>query len=481
MKFYNTLTRRKEEFKPIHKNEVRLYSCGPTVYNFAHIGNFRSFIFVDILKRYLKFKKYKVKHVMNITDVDDKIIKKCSENNFSLEEYTDKYREAFFDDLETLNIQKADIFPKATDHISDMVKMIEKLLDNGIAYRTDDGSIFFNINKFPDYGKLQKLNSDQMKKGERVETDEYNKDSAYDFALWKGYKPEDGDIFWDTEIGKGRPGWHIECSAMSGKYLGETFDIHTGGVDLIFPHHENEIAQSEAANGKKFVNYWMHCEYLGLKDSKMSKSLGNTVYIKDLIKKNYSARAIRYVLLSAHYRQKLNFSVEQLDSTEKTLKKFDDFLYELNNVENNNVENEKIIDLSNKMLQKFENVMDDDLNISAALGVVFKFLKQINKFKVANKLSNLDKEKIINSLKKIDSVLGVIFAKETLKINETINLEEKLKTLKINEEEILKKIEERNEARKNKEWDKADKIRDELLKSGIELVDRKEETTYKIK
>lgn len=481
MKFYNTLTRRKEEFKPIHKNEVRLYSCGPTVYNFAHIGNFRSFIFVDILKRYLKFKKYKVKHVMNITDVDDKIIKKCSENNFSLEEYTDKYREAFFDDLETLNIQKADIFPKATAHISDMVKMIEKLLDNGIAYRTDDGSIFFNINKFPDYGKLQKLNSDQMKKGERVETDEYNKDSAYDFALWKGYKPEDGDIFWDTEIGKGRPGWHIECSAMSGKYLGETFDIHTGGVDLIFPHHENEIAQSEAANGKKFVNYWMHCEYLGLKDSKMSKSLGNTVYIKDLIKKNYSARAIRYVLLSAHYRQKLNFSVEQLDSTEKTLKKFDDFLYELNNVENNNVENEKIIDLSNKMLQKFENVMDDDLNISAALGVVFKFLKQINKFKVANKLSNLDKEKIINSLKKIDSVLGVIFAKETLKINETINLEEKLKTLKINEEEILKKIEERNEARKNKEWDKADKIRDELLKSGIELVDRKEETTYKIK
>jgi len=343
MKLYNTFTRKKEEFKPIRKNEVRMYSCGPTVYNFAHIGNFRSFIFVDILKRYLKFKKYKVKHVMNITDIDDKIIKKCSANNLSLEEYTNKYREAFFDDLNTLNIQKADIFPKATAHISDMVNLIKKLLDKGIAYKTSDGSIFFNISKFPDYGKLQKLNSDQMKKGKRVETDEYDKDSVYDFALWKGYKPEDGDIFWETEIGKGRPGWHIECSAMSTKYLGKTFDIHTGGVDLIFPHHENEIAQSEGANDQKFVNYWMHCEYLGLKDSKMSKSLGNTVYIKDLIKKNYSARAIRYVLLSVHYRQKLNFSTEQLDIAEKTLKKIDDFKYELQNVKMTNVKNEEVL------------------------------------------------------------------------------------------------------------------------------------------
>lgn len=255
---------------------------------------------------------------------------------------------------------------------------------------------------------------------------------------------------------------------MSAKYLGETFDIHTGGVDLIFPHHENEIAQSEAANGKKFVNYWMHCEYLGLKDSKMSKSLGNTVYIKDLIKKNYSARAIRFVLLSIHYRQKLNFSFEQLDSAEKTLKKFDDFKYELDNVENSNVENEKIIDLSNKMLQNFENSMDDDLNISAALGVVFTFLKQINKFKSTNKLSNLDRENIINSLKKIDNILGVIFLKSE-------------KDNYVDEDKILKKIEERNEARKNKDWDKADKIRDELLKSGIELVDRNDGTTYKIK
>lgn len=471
MKLYNTFTRKKEEFKPIRKNEVRMYSCGPTVYNFAHIGNFRSFIFVDILKRYLKFKKYKVKHVMNITDIDDKIIKKCSANNFSLEEYTNKYQEAFFDDLNTLNIQKADIFPKATAHISDMVNLIKKLLDKGIAYKTSDGSIFFNISKFPDYGKLQKLNSDQMKKGKRVETDEYDKDSVYDFALWKGYKPEDGDIFWETEIGKGRPGWHIECSAMSTKYLGKTFDIHTGGVDLIFPHHENEIAQSEGANDQKFVNYWMHCEYLGLKDSKMSKSLGNTIYIKDLIDKKYSARAIRFVLLSVHYRQKLNFSSEQLDSAGKTLKKFDDFIYELKNVGSNNVNNEEIISLANEMLQKFENTMDDDLNISAALGVVFTFLKQINKFKSTNKLFNLDRENIINSLKKIDSVLGVIFKESKSKLTDTTNIEEK---------NIQEKIEERNEARKNKDWDKADKIRNELLKSGVELIDRKEGTTYKI-
>jgi len=472
MKLYNTFTRKKEEFKPIRKNEVRMYSCGPTVYNFAHIGNFRSFIFVDILKRYLKFKKYKVKHVMNITDIDDKIIKKCSANNFSLEEYTNKYQEAFFDDLNTLNIQKADIFPKATAHISDMVNLIKKLLDKRIAYKTSDGSIFFNISKFPDYGKLQKLNSDQMKKGKRVETDEYDKDSVYDFALWKGYKPEDGDIFWETEIGKGRPGWHIECSAMSTKYLGETFDIHTGGVDLIFPHHENEIAQSEGANDQKFVNYWMHCEYLGLKDSKMSKSLGNTIYIKDLIDKKYSARAIRFVLLSVHYRQKLIFSSEQLDSAGKTLKKFDDFIYELKNVESTNVKNEEIISLTNEMLQKFENTMDDDLNISAALGVVFTFLKQINKFKSTNKLSNLDRENIINSLKKIDSVLGIIFKESKSKLVDTINIDKK---------NIQEKIEERNEARKNKNWDKADKIRNELLKLGVELVDRKEGTTYKIK
>jgi len=443
MKLYNTFTRKKEEFKPIRKNEVRMYSCGPTVYNFAHIGNFRSFIFVDILKRYLKFKKYKVKHVMNITDIDDKIIKKCSANNFSLEEYTNKYQEAFFDDLNILNIQKADIFPKATAHISDMVNLIKKLLDKGIAYKTSDGSIFFNISKFPDYGKLQKLNSDQMKKGKRVETDEYDKDSVYDFVLWKGYKPEDGDIFWETEIGKGRPGWHIECSAMSTKYLGKTFDIHTGGVDLIFPHHENEIAQSEGANDQKFVNYWMHCEYLGLKDSKMSKSLGNTIYIKDLIDKKYSARAIRFVLLSVHYRQKLIFSSEQLDSAGKTLKKFDDFIYELKNVESTNVKNEEIISLTNEMLQKFENTMDDDLNISAALGVVFTFLKQINKFKSTNKLSNLDRENIINSLKKIDSVLGIIFKESKSKLVDTINIDKK---------NIQEKIEERNEARKNKNW-----------------------------
>ncbi len=480
MKFYNTFSRKKEDFIPINKNEVKLYSCGPTVYNFAHIGNFRSFIFVDILKRYLQFKKYEVKHVMNITDVDDKIIKKCHIENLSLKEYTNKYQEAFFNDLEKLNIQEADVFPKATDHISEMVELIKKLLKKGIAYKTADGSIFFNISKFPEYGKLQKLNVDQMKKGERVETDEYNKDSVYDFALWKGYKPEDGDVFWETEIGKGRPGWHIECSAMSGKYLGKTFDIHTGGVDLIFPHHENEIAQSEGANGQKFVNYWMHCEYLGLKDSKMSKSLGNTVFIKDLLEKNYSTRAIRFVLLSVHYRQKLNFSTEQLDIAEKTLKKFDDFIYELQNVEMTNIKNEKIVNYTKEMLEEFEKMMDDDLNISASLGAVFTFLKKVNKFKINNKLSNLDKKNIIKSLKKIDSVLGVIFVEKTLGID-TVHMEEKLQTLKISEDEIEEKIEARNEARENKNWAEADRIRDELLNMGIELLDRKEGTTFKLK
>ncbi|MEA1987029.1 MAG: cysteine--tRNA ligase [Candidatus Marinimicrobia bacterium] len=468
MKIYNTLTRKKEIFKSIHEDEVRMYSCGPTVYNYAHIGNYRSFIFSDILKRYLKFKGYKVTQVMNITDIDDKIIKKCSSENISLQEYTNKYRDIFFDDLDTLNIQKAEIFPQATEHIQDMVEMVKKLLDNGVAYKTDDGSIFFNISKFSDYGKLQNLDRDQMKKGERVETDEYDKDSVYDFALWKGYKPEDGDIFWDTEIGKGRPGWHIECSAMSTKYLGETFDIHTGGVDLIFPHHENEIAQSEAANGKKFVNYWMHCEYLGLKNTKMSKSLGNIIYINELMEKGYSARAIRFVLISINYRRKLNFSLDQLDSAEKTLKRLDDFIAEINLVKNDGKESKEISKAIQEMLSKFEDSMDDDLNISPAIASIFEFIKFVNKYKTENKITATDKENIISALEKIDNVLGVIFYNSK---------KEKV----VDEKYILQKIEERNEARENKNWKKADEIRDELLKEKIELVDRKDGTTYTLK
>ena len=272
-KLYNTLTHKKELVKPIKDNQIAMYSCGPTVYDFAHIGNFRAYICSDILKRYLKYSGFKVKHVMNITDVDDKTIKGANKEGISLKEYTSRYEKSFFEDLETLNIDKADVFPRATEHIPEMVSIIKKLLKGRIAYKSEDGSVYYNISKFKDYGKLSHTKVKQLKEGARVKQDSYEKEEAKDFALWKAYDKEDGNVFWETEIGKGRPGWHIECSAMSIKHLGEHFDIHGGGVDLIFPHHENEIAQSEASTGKKFVNYWFHNEHLLVNGQKMSKSL----------------------------------------------------------------------------------------------------------------------------------------------------------------------------------------------------------------
>ncbi|MEM7819165.1 MAG: cysteine--tRNA ligase, partial [Candidatus Aenigmatarchaeota archaeon] len=290
LKLFNTLTRKKEVFKPIKKNEVRMYTCGPTVYDFAHIGNFRTYVWQDILKRWLLFKGFKVKHVMNLTDIDDKTIKGAREQGISLREFTEKYIKAFFEDSKTLNLLPADVYPRATEHIREIVELIKILIEKGYAYKGEDGSIYYDISKFKDYGKLSKLKIKELKAGARVKSDSYTKEEAYDFALWKAWDPEDGEVFFETEIGKGRPGWHIECSAMSMKYLGETFDIHTGGVDLIFPHHENEIAQSEAATGKKFVNYWLHAEHLIVEGRKMSKSLGNFYTLRDLLAKGYDPR-----------------------------------------------------------------------------------------------------------------------------------------------------------------------------------------------
>ncbi len=465
--FYNTLTRKKEIFKPVASGKVSMYNCGPTVYNYAHIGNFRAYVFEDILKRYLKFKGYDVTQVMNLTDVDDKIIKKCAETGTSISEYTDTYKKAFFRDLETLNIDKAEIFPAATEHIPEMVALVKKLMERGLAYRASDGNIFFKISAFPQYGKLQHLDMDNLKTGARVDDDEYDKESVNDFALWKAWKPEDGNVYWETELGKGRPGWHIECSAMSMKYLGETFDIHTGGVDNMFPHHENEIAQSEGATGHPFVNYWLHCEHLLWENSKMSKSLGNIIYINGLVEKGYTPAAIRYTLLSTHYRQKLNFSLNLLDASVNTLKRFSDFLYELDHTHPGEA-NPEIREICGNMLKKFEADMDDDLNISPALSAIFDAIRDINRIKREKPLSEGDKKEILEALKKVDSVLGVIFHNEE-------------KAPEIDEKTILRKIGERNAARANKDWAKADAIRDELDAMGIELLDRKDGTGYKIK
>src|SRR5437773_8734081 len=321
-RLYNTLTNAKEDFVPAGDMLVRFYTCGPTVYDFAHIGNFRTFVFQDLLRRYLRYRGYKVRHVMNITDVDDRIIQNAKSLGVSLKEYTDRYTEAFLEDSRTLGILPPDVMPRATEHIPEMVKLILRLEEKGYTYRRD-GSIYFSISRFPEYGKLSKQDFSGIQPGARVDTDRYEKDEARDFVLWKA--PKEGENFWETELGPGRPGWHIECSAMSMKYLGETFEIHCGGVDLVFPHHENEIAQSECATGNPFVRYWVHPEFLVVEGEKMSKSLGNYLTLRDILAKGGRPEAIRYLLLSAHYRKQLNFMTENLRQAHSSIARIENF------------------------------------------------------------------------------------------------------------------------------------------------------------
>ena len=333
--FFNTLTRAKETFVPHEKNKVRLYTCGPTVYHFAHIGNFRTYVFEDLLRRTLKYFGYAVEQVMNITDVDDKTIRGAIRDNVTLDQYTAPYTKAFLEDLQTLAIEEVEHRPKATDYIPDMVKMIEQLVQKGVAYVGHDGSVYFSIEKFPQYGALSHLHLDELKEGgsERVVHDEYDKERVADFVLWKGYdKERDGQIFWESPWGKGRPGWHIECSAMATALLGPALDIHCGAVDNIFPHHENEIAQSESCSGCKFVKTWLHSEHLIVDGKKMSKSLGNFFTLRDLLEKGYHGREIRYLLLSVHYRTQLNFTIEGLEASRHALRRLDDFIGRLNDV-----------------------------------------------------------------------------------------------------------------------------------------------------
>ncbi|MCF7832387.1 MAG: cysteine--tRNA ligase [Candidatus Marinimicrobia bacterium] len=469
LQFYNTMSRKKEIFKPIEPGKVGMYNCGPTVYNYPHVGNLRAFMFADLLKRYLKFKGYQVKQVMNLTDVDDKIIKKCAETKTSIKDYTETYKQAFFKDIKTLNIEGADEYPAATDHIPEMVDLVQTLLDKGMAYKAEDGNIFFKISAFPNYGKLQRLDMENMRSGGRVNDDEYDKESANDFALWKAYKPEDGEVYWDTKLGKGRPGWHIECSAMSRKCLGEqTIDIHTGGVDNLFPHHENEIAQSEGAYDHQFVKYWLHCEHLLWDNTKMSKSLGNIMYIDGLIEKGYSPREIRYTLLSTHYRKKLNFSLEILDSSRSTLKRVDDFIFEIKQSPEYGDRTQAIEKIVDKMLLNFENSMDDDLNISQAIGALFTSIKEINKIKAEKFITEGDCDYIKKGLKRIDEVLGVKFRID----EEASPALEDLKT-----EKHIKLLNERQRARENKDWVKADEIRKEFDAMGYMVIDHKDGST----
>jgi cysteinyl-tRNA synthetase len=443
------------------EGEVSLYTCGPTVYDYAHIGNFRAYIFEDLLKRFLVFRGFKVKHVMNITDVDDKTIKGANAEKVKLQEFTQKYTDAFFEDIEKLYISKADYYPRATDHIPEMVEFIKGLLEMGYAYKKN-GSVYFNISKFPNYGRLSKIDLKQLRPGKRIESDEYEKESANDFALWKDKK--EGEPFWETEVGPGRPGWHIECSAMSSKYLGKTFDIHCGGVDNIFPHHENEIAQSEAFFGKSFVNYWLHCRHLIVDGEKMSKSKGNFYTLRDLLAKNVDPYALRFLLLSTHYRKMLNFTFEALEQASSSLKRINDFLYELKNRQFEEGENKDIARLVEETNKKFIAGLDDDLNISVALRALFDMIRKANTLISQGKVYRKDGERLMSAILSLDSILAVLPAEE----------EEALPS------NLMKKIEEREKARADQDYELADQIRKELLKQGVVLEDTKDGVRWKI-
>jgi cysteinyl-tRNA synthetase len=462
LKFYNSLPKKKEAFKPIKAKEVKMYTCGPTVYGFAHIGNFRAYIFEDLLRRYLEFKGFKVIQVMNLTDVDDKTIKGSQKENLPLNTFTEKYKKAFFEDIKTLNIEKAEFYPEATKTIPEMVSLIKKLLKKGFAYKGEDNSIYFSIKKFKSYGKLSGFKIEELKEGARVKQDEYDKENARDFALWKAFDEKDGEVFWETELGKGRPGWHIECSAMSMKFLGETFDLHTGGIDNKFPHHENEIAQSECATGKKFVNYWLHCDHLIVDGQKMSKSLGNFYTLRDLLNKGFSPVAIRFLLLSTHYRSKLDFTEKNLEEAKTKTEKFNELILKLKEIKNTKGKENSVDSLLKKARTGFENALDDDLNISLALTSLFDFVKEANKLIDERKLSIKEAGKILSFMKEIDFVLGVLKFEEEKLSKDLMNL-----------------IQEREKARKEKNWSKADEIRNELLKKGIQLDDTKDRVRWK--
>lgn len=467
MKLYNTKTRLKEKIKPIKKEFVTLYTCGPTVYNFAHIGNFRTYVFEDLLKRTLKYAGFAVKHVMNITDIDDKTIAGALHEGKLLEAYTAPFTSAFFEDLETLNIEKADQYPCATDYIPQMIEMIQTLLKKGFAYKGSDESIYFSIAKFPNYGCLSQLKLDELKMGasQRVSKDEYDKENVADFTLWKSHDPRrDGQIFWESPFGKGRPGWHIECSAMAMNLLGETIDIHVGGVDNLFPHHENEIAQSEACTGKSFANMWLHSEHLLVDRKKMSKSLGNFYTLRDLIDKGYGGSEVRFMLLNGHYRTQLNFTLEGLNAARTSLTRLSDFIQRLRRIKSN-IEFDITSEIQDAR-SAFQKALFDDLNISEGFAALFEFVRKINHLCDENKIGRKDSALIIEFLQELDTVLGCIpFEEPELDIPEY----------------LVKALEKRQKAREEKNWSEADKQRDLIESAGFTIEDSLSESRLKKK
>ncbi len=456
MRLYNTKTREKEEFKPLKQDEVKIYYCGPTVYNYAHIGNFRTYVFEDLLRRSLEFFGYEVEHVMNFTDVDDKTIKGAIEAKMSLEAFTEQYKQAFLEDIKSLNIKEAHHYPAATDYVEQMVKMTEDLMDKGYAYLGGDGSVYYSIAKFSPYGRLSRLPLEKLKAGasERIDSDEYDKESISDFVLWKSYDEErDGGIYWESSLGPGRPGWHIECSVMATELLGKTIDIHVGGVDNMFPHHENEIAQAEACFGCTFSNCWLHCEHLLVNNKKMSKSLGNFYTLRDLLDKGYQGKHVRLLLLQTHYQTQLNFTLEGLEGAKASLQRLQDFILRLEDIPREQTAEpvDKHLELCE---EKFSKALADNLNISCALAAIFDFLREINSLIDRQALSFASAEKIKALLQRFDQVLGLLdFTSQTVP------------------KEVEEALEKRLMARKDKDWALADEWRDFINEKGYLIED----------
>ena len=471
LKLFNTLQRDKglQEFIPLdpQKKKVGMYCCGPTVYDFAHIGNWRTFVFADLVRRTLEFSGYDVTHVMNITDVEDKIIKRVRENKTTLREFTGKFETAFLDDLKALGCLSPHQTPRATEHIPEIISLIEKLVARGVAYKAADGSVYFSIEKYRGcgchYGQLLKLNLDEMRAGERVASDEYEKESVADFALWKARVPDDGDVFWPSPFGEGRPGWHIECSAMSIKALGETFDLHLGGEDLKFPHHEDEIAQSEGATGKPFVKFWLHGAHLLVEGKKMSKSLGNFFTLRDLLAKGFTGREVRYLLLTAHYRETFNFTLDGLAGAKTALARIDECvgkLRELGAPVADPARTETVKPAGSEtgapaqLLANFSAALADDLNISAAWASVFDWVRETNKRLADNSLAAAEAALALAAWEKVDSVLGVGVKAEAAA-----------------PAEIRALAEARTAAKKAKDFKRSDALRDELKAKGWVIED----------
>ncbi|MGI5819330.1 MAG: cysteine--tRNA ligase [Armatimonadota bacterium] len=456
LKLHNTKTRRKEDFEPLHDGQVDIYSCGPTVYDFPHIGNLRTFLFADIVARYFRRRGLEVHNVMNITDVDDKTIRGASNEGVSLSEYTQKYTEYFMEDLETLRIRPAWKYPRATEHIEQMLEVVKGLLEKGHAYE-HEGSVYFDISSYPDYGKLSGIVPEEHESREfgRLDSDEYERDDARDFVLWKASK--EGEPSWESPWGPGRPGWHIECTAMSIEYLGETLDMHLGAVDLIFPHHENEIAQSEAYTGKEFVRYWVHPEHLIVEGEKMSKSKGNFFTLRDLLEQGYDPIAIRHLLLTAHYRRQLNFTMEGLDQSQQALKRLHDFADRVADVPED-APGEELSDEVAAALRKFDAALDDDLNVPGAMAAVFELVREVNPLLAEGKVGGEGARRVLEFFDDADSVLGIIE-------HDRASLDEDL------DGQIDALIEERQAAREAGDYARADEIRDELLAQGIVIED----------